>query len=491
MSSVSAVGIIAEYNPFHNGHLWHLREARQKSGRDFTCVLLSGHFVQRGSAAVWSPHARAAAALSAGADAVFLMPTPFSASSARDYATFGVRLFSALGLPALSCGTEGHSAKELLLLAKSLNEADPRFRQVLKAALKRGSAYPAAREEATMELLFGGGENQTDDTWGGVDSQPAVSGDGTTSEVPVLNREAIHEMLSEPNHLLAFEYASALKTYAPHMGFFTVPRRGAGHDAPLTGRPAGGHAESGYDSGSGYDIRQGCDDWQGYDNRQGCDNRQGYASASAIRKLLLENEDSDNLLTSQSLLSDLMPPEALNALKDRPALNPEAFLLPVKLALLSCLRDDIPLSVFSDMPEDLADRITPDRIAEADSLSALIEGIRTRQYTHTRVSRALTSVLNGVRKEQMEAWKAAPPPFAYLLGFRKPAGELLSQLKRESDIPIISKAADAEHLLGAGTPAHRLFLSEVHASELWNTVLRSSCGQQEKDFYRQSPVVIP
>ena len=490
MSSVSAVGIIAEYNPFHNGHLWHLREARRKSGRDFTCVLLSGHFVQRGSAAVWSPHARAAAALSAGADAVFLMPTPFSASSARDYATFGVRLFSALGLPALSCSTEGHSAKELLLLAERLNKADPRFRQVLKAALKRGSAYPAAREEAAMELLFGGGENRTDDTWGGVDSQSAVSGDGTTSEVPVLNREAVHEMLSEPNHLLAFEYASALKTYAPHMGFFTVPRRGAGHDAPLTGRPAGRHAESGYDSGSGYDIRQGCDDWQGYDNRQGCDNRQGYASASAIRKLLLENEGSESLLSSQSLLSGLMPPEALNALKDRPALNPEAFLLPVKLALLSCLRDDIPLSVFSDMPEDLADRITPDRIAEADSLSALIEGIRTRQYTHTRVSRALTAVLNGVRKEQMEAWKAAPPPFAYLLGFRKPAGELLSQLKRESDIPIISKAADAEHLLGPGTPGHRLFLSEVRASELWNAVLRASCGRQEKDFYRQSPVVV-
>ena len=95
------VGIIAEYHPFHNGHLYQMRNARALTGASYCVVFLSSYFVQRGMPAIYSPLKRAEAALRAGADAVFEIPTPFSSSSARDYAAYGVSLLAGLGIPNL------------------------------------------------------------------------------------------------------------------------------------------------------------------------------------------------------------------------------------------------------------------------------------------------------------------------------------------------------------------------------------------------------
>ena len=99
-------GIIAEYNPFHNGHAWHIAETRRLTGCQYVVVCMDGHFTQRGEAAVLSKWDRAACALRCGADAVFELPALFAIRSADAFARGGVGVLGGLGVDALSFGSE-------------------------------------------------------------------------------------------------------------------------------------------------------------------------------------------------------------------------------------------------------------------------------------------------------------------------------------------------------------------------------------------------
>ena len=100
------VGVVAEYNPFHRGHAHHLQTARRLAGADAVVAVMSGCFVQRGDAALLSPGVRARMALSAGADAVILLPCLWSVRDAEHFALGGVSLLSSLGVDAISFGAE-------------------------------------------------------------------------------------------------------------------------------------------------------------------------------------------------------------------------------------------------------------------------------------------------------------------------------------------------------------------------------------------------
>ncbi len=107
---MKTVGIIAEYNPFHNGHLYQMQEARRCAGADYVVVAMSGDFVQRGEPALLDKWTRAGMALKAGADLVLELPVRVSAGSAEFFARGGVSLLSSLGVvDALSFGYESHS----------------------------------------------------------------------------------------------------------------------------------------------------------------------------------------------------------------------------------------------------------------------------------------------------------------------------------------------------------------------------------------------
>ncbi len=115
-------------------------------------------------------------------------------------------------------------------------------------------------------------------------------------------------------------------------------------------------------------------------------------------------------------------------------------------------------------------------------------GSRQKQVTYTRVSRALTHLLLDITKEDTAAYKAAGfAPYARLLGFRRDAAPLLSEIKRKSRIPVVTKLADAKNLLSPA--ALRLLEQEIYASHLYQTVKQQRFGGEFKNEYRQ-PVVI-
>ena len=112
-------GLITEYNPFHNGHLFHLKKARETTGADYTAVVMSGSFVQRGAPAVFDKYSRTRAALLSGADLVFEMPASFSTASAREFASYAVALFTSLGAVDSICfGSECGEIEPILRAAR-------------------------------------------------------------------------------------------------------------------------------------------------------------------------------------------------------------------------------------------------------------------------------------------------------------------------------------------------------------------------------------
>ena len=130
---MSVCGIIAEYNPFHNGHAHQMRMAREQSGCGLIAVVMSGHFVQRGEPAILDKWSRARMALISGADLVVELPCLHAARPAEIFARSGIYLLSAMGCECFSFGSELSEASLLQLADISRNEPEP-FRSIMRQA---------------------------------------------------------------------------------------------------------------------------------------------------------------------------------------------------------------------------------------------------------------------------------------------------------------------------------------------------------------------
>jgi len=193
---MNIIGIVAEYNPFHNGHLHHIMESKSILSREAAIIcVMSGNFVQRGDVAVFDKHARAEAAAKCGADLVLELPLPWVISSAEGFARGAVGLLGSLGVVThLSFGSECGGVEPLNALAIALMEpsVDARIKAELSA---EGIPYAVARQRA-LEVEVG----------------------------------EMAKLLETPNNILAVEYLKALYTLRLGMKPMTVKRHGAGHD---------------------------------------------------------------------------------------------------------------------------------------------------------------------------------------------------------------------------------------------------------------------
>ena len=202
------VGIIAEYNPLHNGHQYHIARAKEETGADFCVVALSGDFVQRGEPAVYDKMLRAKAALLAGADLVLEIPAPFATGSAEDFASCSVALLSALGAVDFLCfGSESGDLDLIRNTARLLVQEPEGFSPLFQAGLKKGLTWPQARSAALAALGL------------------------------MTPKEA--ELLNLPNHILGVEYCKALMRQKSSLAPVTIPRLGRGYHDPQVDREEG------------------------------------------------------------------------------------------------------------------------------------------------------------------------------------------------------------------------------------------------------------
>ena len=196
-------GIVAEYNPFHNGHAYQMQHAKEATGADYTIIVMSGNFMQRGAPALLDKFTRAKMALECGADLVLELPTCYAASSAEFFTKGSVALFDKLGVTTNLCfGSECGNIDTLSRIAEVFYTEPEPYVESLRCNLKKGMSFPIAR------------------TWALLQYAPSLSDE--------------KDVLSSPNNILGIEYLKALMSRNSKIVPFTTPRVGADyHDKRL------------------------------------------------------------------------------------------------------------------------------------------------------------------------------------------------------------------------------------------------------------------
>ena len=157
---MKTAAVIAEYNPFHNGHAWQLSKIRELASPDYIVVVLSGDYVQRGTPAILDKYSRAEMALRCGADLVLELPLAASCGSAQRFAEGAAAILDGLGaVDELWFGSEAGTEAPFLTLPDILLEEPESYQRALKDALRNGISIPAARLQALEQYLSGAPEN--------------------------------------------------------------------------------------------------------------------------------------------------------------------------------------------------------------------------------------------------------------------------------------------------------------------------------------------
>jgi len=192
---VKTVGLVAEYNPYHNGHQYMVSKCRE-AGATHVVAVMSGNFVQRGSVAIMDKRARAKAALLDGVDLVVELPVPWAVSTAELFAKGGLSVLQGLGcVDALAFGCE--TADKDMLIKASDAVCDIKVHELIKSELTGGITYAVARENAVRKL-YG---------------------------------DEVADIISKPNNILAVEYLKAMKSLGSSFDVMPILRRGAEHDS--------------------------------------------------------------------------------------------------------------------------------------------------------------------------------------------------------------------------------------------------------------------
>jgi predicted nucleotidyltransferase len=407
-------GIIAEYNPFHNGHQYQLRAAKEATGADYTIVAMSGDFTQRGEPAVLDKHVRTKMALLGGADLVLEIPSLYAVGSAEYFAKGGVTLLDLLGVVDNLCfGSECGNISLLSKAAQLFLDEPPLYRQHLQDYLKNGYSFPTARNMALTNICSGFSD--------------LVNG------------------VNAPNNILGIEYIKCLLMRGSAMTPYTTLRAGSDYHEKRLGEKQ--------------------------------------SSALALRHALFSRQDT-------SFLKGQIPEEVFTILEQavqstRP-IAPDDFSLPLHYKLLHEAGDSY--RAYMDVSPALSDRIR-NNLYQYTGFTAFCELLKTKDMTYSRISRCLNHILLNLTKEQYESSAAlGVVPYARVLGFHSSAAPLLSAIKAHTEIPLITKVADAPSLLSKA--AWEMFENDISVSNVYASVVSSISKQPMKNEYTTPPVIL-
>lgn len=446
---MKVAGIIAEYNPFHNGHQYQIEQIRKKTDADHVIVIMSGDFLERGVPAITDKYTRAQMALSCGADLVLELPSLWSTASAERFASAGVHLLASTGVVDMICYGAEQPDSALMqrivhLLAEAGSTADTSividffpshskndctetatYNRKVIALQKQGFTYPAARARALSECLTGVGE------------------------ATVLN------FLSTPNNILALEYEKAIArwntAHTRKIQGYGIQRIGGGyHDETV-------HAQ--------------------------------YSSATAIRRLLLgEASAADSSWTEDSTLQTQVPAFVYEQLVKSASCDSLMDTDDLSAALYARLWTyrNVGYTQFADCSTELSNKIA-NQLDQFTSFTGFATLLKTREVTYTRVCRVLLHILLDIRQDDYSVYT---PDNAYLrvLGFRRDATELLSAIKKEASLPLVTKMADASSILSE--KANRLLARDIATADLYRSVLAIRTGQTPRNEFTQPIVII-
>ena len=413
---MKVVGIVAEYNPFHNGHQYQLERVKQETGADYIIIAMSGNYLQRGVPALCDKFVRTEMALRCGADLVLEIPTVWATASAEYYAQAGVALLVATGVVThIAFGAETNDLDSLMEVSSILKHEPDVYRAVLANSIRSGNSFPVARKNALMTSL------------------------------PNFSTEKLDELLDTPNNILALEY---LKAMPDSIQPILIKREGAGyHDTDMdTELP----------------------------------------SASAIRKAIFNKDTEINFKE----LENAMPKESFALLKiayeANQLMTTNDFSDSLGYRLLS--QSHTSFATYADCNQDFSNKIK-NNLKDYVFFEDFVDALKTKDITYTRVTRCLLHILLDIKQSDYTIGRAIGyASYLRILGFKDASSALLSEIKRSTETPIISKAADAEILLDYET--NKFFDKDVFASNLYYQHQARKSGTKPKNEFTNQIVII-
>lgn len=436
---MKTAGIIAEYNPFHNGHKYHLEKARECTDADYRIVIMSGNFTQRGEPAVIDKYARARMALACGADLVLELPVCYACASAPYFALGAVSILDSLGVvDELVFGSEYGDAGLLETAAHILTEEPDDYAALLRSNLKLGLSYPSAQSKALIDYV----------------SQSFVFEHSNPS---IFVKSLSEGLLSSSNDILGMEYCKSLLLRKSAIRPHAILRSGSRYtDDTLTQPFSNSNASS-----------AGCErpESDSFTNApaSGRAPHTGYSSALAIRTALQAGSFADIRAHVPEIAWRLMQ----DAYGKTFPVFPDMLSSMLHYKLLSEAEGGF--TSYLDVSRELSDRIC-NKLSDYTDFPSFCMLLKTKELTYTRISRSLLHILLNIRKSDIDLYSQFNhAAYARILGFRTESAGLLTAIKANASIPMISKLADAERYLEG---AQRLQLQQdIRAAHLYNALI--------------------
>ena len=360
---MNITGIITEYNPFHNGHLYHLREAKKNTNSDAIICVMSGNFVQRGGPAIIDKWKRTEMALNNGVDLIIELPTYYAVSSAEFFAKGSVSILHNLGIVNnLFFGSECGDVDKLTALSKILVNEDTQLKSLIKEHLAKGDTFAKAREKSLIQYL---------------------------------KDEEINNIITSSNNILGIEYIKSILRLNSTITPSTLKREGSNY------------------------------------NDKNLSN--SFSSATAIRELLKNKNSLENL-------KNLIPKESyeiFSKLQDEnyPLVFDEDMFKFIKYKIqTNCIN----FNNLYEITEGLENKLIKE-ITSSNSYEDFILKVKSKRYTYSKISRILTHIYLGLDSNTFLNIDNPNNLYARVLGFNNRGREVLSLIKRNSSIPLITK----------------------------------------------------
>ncbi len=406
----NALGIIAEYNPFHKGHEYHLKESKRITNADCVIVVMSGNFVQRGEPALMDKYTRAQMALRNGADLVIELPVISACSSAQYFAKGSIAILNMLNVTHLCFGSESGDITHFNTISDLICDNKKLLDDFIQCAVTTGISYPLARSKGLEHLLS---------------LMPATQND----------TNFYSDLIKQSNNILALEYLLEIKQQNSNIIPVTIKRQGSNYnDTELSG---------------------------------------AFSSASSIRNKILNTQFIPENSIPKNVFSQMCDYE-----NNHHFVGINDFTDIIKFILLeisagsSCARIRTNIA---DLPEYLLNKLIKSA-EKSNSISELIENVKSKDLTYTRISRALMHLLLNITYDDYHDFNLAPCKYLRILGLNDTGAQYLSSVKKTISCPIITKPADYKDILE----------KDIYASNIYNMVANKYCKEPLKnDFQHQ------
>lgn len=383
---MKAVGLVTEYNPFHNGHLYHLNKAMELTGADISVAVMSGDFVQRGEPAVLDKYTRTSMALNSGVNLVVELPVNYAVSSAESFAAGALKVLDYIKADSIAFGSESGDIERLSKLAHILCDNEDTLYKEISKYTANGISYAAARQKVVEKLT---------------DKDTAA-------------------MLTSSNNILAVEYLKAIIKNNYAIKPYTVQRQG--------------------DSYNDTDIRSEYASATALRENLKADNISKYIPVKAG---LILSSNANYIYPDD--ITEVLFTRLLDILF---ASNYDKNVFIENVMQYPDVSKEIAGRLYKSAM-DMITRTVPQGAESKDngvfSFGSLCEHTKTKEVPLSRIKRALVRITLGLDKKHME--KYANEPYIRVLGFDKKGQEYLSYIRKTVEVPLITKTADYKEML--------------------------------------------